>query len=399
MSRSVRETRALEVASFFMADMQAGIGPFLGILLLAHGWQLGRIGTVMTLGAIAGVAMTTPAGALVDRSRHKRLLLFGLSTCTMLGSGVVLVTQRFWPVALSQIATAVAGAAVGPALTGITLGLVRQRGFARQNGRNQVANHAGNLVGAALSGLLGWKLGLGAVFWLAIVFGALAMASIAFIPSGAIDDGAARGLEGDAGEARGWRALLGSRVLVVLGIALLCFHLGNAAMLPLLGMAMSTTKAMEPAVGVAFTIIVAQAVMVIASVAAVPLAKRTSGWLVLLVSFAVLPLRGLLAAMLHGAHWGSVPIQVLDGVGAGLQSVAVPNVLARALSGTGRVNVGQGAVMTAQGIGASLSPALGAWIAQLLGYPLAFGLLGLCAVPSVVVWLLVRSEPNMRQSS
>jgi hypothetical protein len=37
-------------------------------------------------------------------------------------------------------------------------------------------------------------------------------------------------------------------------------------------------------------------------------------------------------------------------------SVAVPGLVARLLDGTGRINVGQGAVMTAQGIGASLSP-------------------------------------------
>ena len=109
-----RGRRALEVASFFMADMQAGIGPFLGILLLAHGWHLGRIGTVMTIGALAGVTMTTPAGALVDRTRQKRTLILGLGVCTMIASGVVLATQEFWLVALSQVGTAIAGAAAGP---------------------------------------------------------------------------------------------------------------------------------------------------------------------------------------------------------------------------------------------------------------------------------------------
>jgi len=51
---------------------------------------------------------------------------------------------------------------------------------------------------------------------------------------------------------------------------------------------------------------------------------------------------------------------VLDGVGAGLLGVAVPGLVARILSGTGHVNAGLGAVMTMQGIGAALSPALGA---------------------------------------
>ena len=52
---------------------------------------------------------------------------------------------------------------------------------------------------------------------------------------------------------------------------------------------------------------------------------------------------------------------------AELQSVAVPGLVVRILNGTGRINVGQGAVMTVQGVGASLSPAIGGWIAQWQG--------------------------------
>jgi len=49
-------------------------------------------------------------------------------------------------VTLSQVATAIAGAAIGPAVSGITLGMVRQAGFNRQTGHNQALNHAGNMV-------------------------------------------------------------------------------------------------------------------------------------------------------------------------------------------------------------------------------------------------------------
>jgi hypothetical protein len=42
--------------------------------------------------------------------------------------------------------------------------------------------------------------------------------------------------------------------------------------------------------------------------------------------------------------------------------------VARSLNGTGRINLGQGAVITVQGIGASLSPALGGWTAQWVGF-------------------------------
>jgi MFS family permease len=160
----------LQALNFFMADMQAGIGPFLGVFLLAHGWQSGLIGSVMTIGGVAGMAMTGPAGALIDATSHKRNYVIIPGVCTVLASAVILLSQNFWLVAGSQIATAIAGAAIGPAVSGITLGIVRQSGFNRQVGHNQAFNHAGNMVGAGLSGLLGWMFGLTAVFWLAAVF-------------------------------------------------------------------------------------------------------------------------------------------------------------------------------------------------------------------------------------
>jgi MFS family permease len=90
-------------------------------------------------------------------------------------------------------------------------------------------------------------------------------------------------------------------------------------------------------------------------------------------------------------YWGMYPVQALDGIGAGLQSVAVPGLAARILNGTGRVNVGQGAVMTVQGVGAALSPAIGGWLAQDLGYPAAFMILGCLAIGSIVTWHLFAS--------
>jgi MFS family permease len=375
--------------NFFMADMQAGIGPFLGVFLLAHGWQSGLIGTVMTVGGVAGMLMTTPAGALVDESRRKKLYVIIPGICTVIGSSIVLLSQGFWLVAMSQVATAIAGAAIGPAVAGITLGIVRQAGFNRQNGHNQALNHAGNMTGAALSGLLGWQFGFAAVFWLAAAFGILSIASVLMIPSAAIDDDEARGLHRDSkddGKVGGITVLLECKPLLVLAAALACFHLGNAAMLPLYGMAVVSTKQGDPAGFVAITIVVAQGVMILASLIAMRLAEKQGFWLVLLISFIALPIRGIVAATLI-SRWGVYPVQVLDGIGAGLQSVAVPGLVARILDGTGRVNVGQGAVMSMQGLGASLSPAIGGWLAQEIGYSAMFLVLGSFALGSIALWL------------
>jgi MFS family permease len=381
--------RPLLSLNFFMADMRAGIGPFLGVFLLAHGWESGLIGTVMTVGGVAGMLMTTPAGALVDATKYKKLCIIIPGICTVIASGIVLLSQSFWLVTLSQVSTAIAGAAIGPAVSGITLGMVRQAGFNRQNGNNQAFNHAGNMVGAGLSGLLGWMFGFPAVLLLAAIFGVLSIVSVLMIPSAAIDHDEARGLdraEGDNGKVGGITVLLESKPLLVLAAALAFFHLGNAAMLPLYGLAVVAGGQADPAGFVAITIVVAQGTMILVSLMAMRLAENQGYWLVLLISFIALPIRGVLAACVI-SKWGVYPVQILDGIGAGLQSVAVPGLVARILAGTGRVNAGQGAVMTMQGLGASLSPAIGGWIAQGIGYSAMFVILGSFALGSIALWL------------
>ena len=385
----------LECLNFFMADMQAGIGPFLGVFLLARGWESGLIGTVMSIGGVAGMLMTAPAGALIDATTRKRFYVVAPGICTVAASAIILLSQDFWVVASSQVATAIAGAAIGPAVNGITLGIVRQAGFNRQNGRNQAFNHAGNMVGAALSGWLGWQFGFTAIFLLAAAFGVASIVSVLMIPAERIDDAAARGAKEGTDKdhgVSGFRVLLECKPLLVLAAALACFHLGNGGMLPLYGLAFAAeTKADAGAAGfVAITIVVAQAVMIGASLIAMRMADKRGYWLVILISFVALPLRGLIAA--HWvSQWGVYPVQVLDGIGAGLQSVAVPGLVARILNGTGRVNVGQGAVMTAQGVGASLSPAIGGWLAQDLGYPAMFMILGSFALASIALWIAFAS--------
>ncbi|WP_375390549.1 MFS transporter [uncultured Sphingomonas sp.] len=391
-ANATRGKRALQALNFFMADMQAGIGPFLGVFLQQRGWATGPIGTVMTAGGVAGMLFTAPAGAFIDHTTKKRTVVVVTGICTVAASFLILLSQSGLVVTVSQVATAVAGAAIGPAVAGMTLGIVHQKGFNAQNGRNQAWNHAGNMVGAALSGWLGWKFGMPAIFYLAAVFGLLAITSVLLIPARAIDHQAARGLEqGDSGDAGGGRAeglrvLLRNKPMLILAASLALFHLGNGAMLPLYGLAVVGAGKGNPALFTATTVIVAQAVMIVTSLIAMRVAAGKGYWLVMLISFAALPVRGLIAGSVI-EHWGVWPVQVLDGIGAGLQSVAVPGLVACLLDGTGRVNVGQGAVMTVQGLGASLSPAIGAWLAELLGYRIAFFILGGFALGSLALWL------------
>ena len=388
-----RARKALQSLNFFMADMQAGIGPFLGVFLQQRGWQTGPIGTVMTAGGVAGMVMTVPAGAFIDHTPHKRWVVVVTGICTVLASFLILWSQTGLVVTVSQVATAIAGAAIGPAVTGMTLGIVRQKGFNAQNGRNQAWNHAGNMIGAGLSGWLGWKFGMPAIFYLAAAFGVLAIISVLSIPERAIDHRAARGLEGkegedenEGGQAEGFKTLLRNKPMLILAACLACFHLGNGAMLPLYGLAVVGAGKGNAAMFTATTVVVAQAVMIVTSLIAMKVAAGRGYWLVLLISFAALPVRGLIAGSVI-EHWGVWPVQALDGIGAGLQSVAVPGLVACLLNATGGVTGGQGAVLTIPGVGASGAPASGGGRAQLLGYKAAFFILGSFALVSLALWI------------
>jgi predicted MFS family arabinose efflux permease len=378
----------LLAVNFFMADMQSGIGPFVGVFLLERGWASGMIGTALAVGNIAGMFVTTPVGGFIDASRRKRAWVIVPGVAMVAASSIILISQDFWAVTASQVATSVAGAAIVPAVTGITLGMVGQKGFNRQNGRNQAFNHAGNMVGAALSGLLGWLFGYFSVFLLSAMFGVITVACVLLIPSHSIDDRAARGSKEDDPESQpsGLTMLLKHKALLVLALALAVFHLGNAAIVPLYGLsAVSNNEANGPSF-VATIIVIAQGVMVIASVVAMHVAERRNYWLILLGSFLLLPLRGLFAYFLTG-WWGVVPIEILDGISIGLLSVAVPGMVVRSLYGTGRVNLAQGAVITIQGVGAGFSPALGGWLAQWFGFSPTFLLLGGLGLVASVLWI------------
>jgi MFS family permease len=288
--------------NFFMADMQSGIGPFVGVFLLARGWDSGLIGTAMTVGNVAGMLITIPIGGLIDTTNFKRAWVIVPGICVVGASALILLSQNFWVVAGSQIATAVAGAAIVPAVTGITLGIVRQRGFNRQIGRNQAFNHAGNMVGAALSGYLGWTLGYTAVFGLAAAFGIVSVICVLMIPAKASDNRAARGTKEEDPDSQpsAWHVLLTHKPLLVLSMALAAFHLGNASIVALYGLAAVTGERANGPGFVATTVVVAQAVMVIASVVAMRVAEKRGYWPSLLLSFAALPVRGVLAYFFVG---------------------------------------------------------------------------------------------------
>lgn len=400
----MRANRALDASNFFLADVRDGLGPYLAIYLLTEQkWDEARIGIVMSISTLAGIIAQTPAGALVDATRAKRMVMIGAAVVVTLASLSLPLFPSFWPVVMSQGIAQAAAVLFAPALAAVTLGLVGTSLFAARIGRNESFNHAGNAVAAAIAGVAAYALGPSAVFYLLAAMSVASLISIAAIPEKAIDHDLARGLTVQADEAKtgkessrpsGLELLLTCRPLLIFAVCVALFHLANAAMLPLVGqkLALQDNKLGTSLMSACIT--AAQIVMV---PVAMLVGAKADAWghkRFFLVALLILPLRGALYTLSDNKAW-LVGVQLLDGIGAGIFGAIFPVIVADLMRGTGRFNVAQGAVMTAQNIGAALSTTLAGFMVVKAGYSAAFLMLGGVAAVGVALCLFALPETRI----
>ncbi|BCM82562.1 MFS transporter [Methylobacterium indicum] len=379
---SRRALRGLDALNFTLADVRDGLGPYLAIYLIAvrgpdQGWNEATTGMVMTIAGIAGLIAQTPAGALIDRSRHKRAIVIAAALAVTLSCLALPFISNFYAVAATQSLAGIAGAIFPPALAAITLGVVGPKLFAKRIGRNEGFNHAGNAVSAALAGGLAYLFGPIVVFWLMGVLAALSIGAMLMVPEDAIDNDLARGLDSaedqsGAEQPSGLTALLQNKYLMLFALLAAIFHLSNAAMLTSVGQLLTHLSGKDNATSlIAICIVAAQCVMVPVAMFVGHKADAIGRKPIFLAAFGVLALRGVLYTFSNNPFY-LVGVQLLDGIGAGVYGALFPIVVADLTRGTGRFNVSQGAVATAQGLGASLSATLAGLIIVSAGYSTAF---------------------------
>ncbi|MFG1284608.1 MFS transporter [Xanthobacter autotrophicus] len=397
---SRRARFGLDALNFFLADVRDGLGPYLAIYLIAvrgpeHGWNEATTGLVMTIAGIVGLAAQTPAGALIDASSRKRSIVIAAALAVTLACLALPFVTNFYVVAGTQAIAALAGTIFPPALAAITLGLVGPKAFSRRIGRNEAFNHLGNAVSAGIAAGTAILFGPVVVFWLMAVLAGLSILAALIVPGRQIDDTLARGLTHDERQGErpsGLSALLGNRPLLLFALLCFLFHLSNAAMLPSVGQLLTKVVGQEEATSlIALCIVAAQCVMV---PMAAMVGTKADGWgrkPIFLTAFAVLALRGALYTLSNDPFW-LFAVQCLDGVGAGIYGALFPVVVADLTQGTGRFNVSQGAVATAQGLGAALSTTLAGVTIVTLGYSAAFLTLAAIALGGFLLYLAAMPE-------
>ncbi len=394
MARAFRP-ESLDAVNFLLADVRGALGPFLNVFLVTQRhWTQTDVGWMTTASGLVGLLAQTPAGAGIDRTTAKRGIMVAALALLALGAMGIYAMPEFWPVTVSNTLIAVVGDVFGPAVAALTLGLTAKALLARRLGRNSAFDHAGNVAIAVAAGAVGHFASQRAVFLLVPCCAVLASMAVLSIPHDAIDQRRARGLEDGAGrtaEPSGIGGLLRNRPLVIFAVCTMLFHFANAPLLPLVGQKLARSHPHWGTTMMSSCIIAAQMIMLPVAIAVGRTADRIGRKPILLLGFAVLPVRAVLYTLSDDAWW-LIGVQLLDGVGAGIFGAIAPLLIADVTSGTGRFNLAQGAVATMQGIGASVSGLAAGMLVDHLGY--SAGFLGLGAAACVALLALAVALPE-----
>ncbi len=399
---SAPSLRGLDGINFLMADVRDGVGPYLSVFLKGgEHWSSGEIGIAMAASSIAAAICQIPAGLLVDGAKAKRLLiaLSGLMVAT--GCLMIVLFPHFATVVAAQATLGAASAVIPPAIAALSLGLVGRRLMDARISRNESFNHGGNFVAAGLAGVLGQYIGYHWIFYLVCAFAVASAVVVTLINPREIDHERARGGEdaAEGGKPIAFGELVARRDLRVFLASVVLFHFGNAAMLPMAGQVLAQKHPGSDTIALSACIIAAQLVMVgvawsVGRASARGVGRKT----IFLVSFAVLPVRGVLFSFTTSPA-GVVAIQLLDGVAAGIFGVISVLIASDLMRGTGRFNLAQGLTALAVGVGAALSNATSGYVVQWFGYPAGFLYLAGIAVAALAFFALLMPETRVAEAS
>ena len=385
--------RGLDWLNLTVANIQTGFGPFIASYLTGQGWTQTAIGFALSLGTITAMASQIPAGAVVDATRRKSRVA-GLSLVAFTLSALFLAvspTPLF--VYLAELLHGFSSCTLGPAIAAMSLALAGRAAFGRRLGRNARFASIGNGIGAALMGACGYYISSRAVFYLtaAITLPAL----LTLLPLAKRDSAPEPAQETRLAKPRG-RELLKlvlDRRLAVFAICVALFTLANAAMLPLAASLMTVRAGATSSLLIAAAIVLPQAIVAILSPTIGRLAETRGRRVVLLLGFAMLPIRGVILATV-GDPTLMVLSQSLDGVSGACFGILVPLVTSDVAAKTGRYNLCLGVVSFMIGVGSTPSTAIAGMVTDRFGDPAAF--IGMAVIGVFGLLLALVAMPETR---
>jgi MFS family permease len=382
---SRRSLAGLDAFNVVLADLETGISAYLSVFLsnVRH-FGPADIGLAIGAGSLASVVVQIPMGALVDRTRHKRLVV---ALAGLIGAAAAIVLANASALALvaaMQVVMAASFAVFPPALGALSLGIVGRAALPERQGRNQAFNGAGNVAFAVVQALLGRFVSLTATVFSVAGIGVLTALSMLGIRERDIDHERAR--ESGEGDAKTFAALLRDRRIAAFAAVVFLFFVANESMLVLFGQLLPRGGA-GPSLYLSAGIVLSQLVLIAVSVAAGRNAARLGRKPVFALALVALVVRGVAFGLALRSPVALVAIEALDGLAAGVYDVVWVLVAADVARGTGRFNVTLGLFAAAQGVGATCSNALSGFLAAWIGFEATFFVLAGIAAVALAVFL------------
>ncbi len=374
--------RGLDLLNLFVAGVQGGFGPFVAVYLTTQGWTQTAIGFALSIGTVTAMASQVPAGALVDAVRRKsRVAAFSILAFS-LSALVFAIRPSPLFIYLVEMLHGISSCTLGPAIVAISLTVAGRAALGYRLGRNARYASIGNGLGAVLMGACGYYLTSRSVFFLAAALTLPAL--LALLPLARLDRdpcvAEGRRLERKVGVLQ----VLTDRRLLIFAASAMLFTLGNAAMLPLASTTLTRRAGDAASLLIAACIVLPQLIVALCSPEFGRIAETRGRRGILLLGFAVLPVRGLLFAVVADPA-GIVMIQALDGIAAASFGIMIPLITSDLAGRTGHFNLSLGFVGFAIGLGATVSTTLAGWIADHLGDPAAFASLAVIGVAATAL--------------
>src|SRR6202048_4545042 len=301
VSPSTAGLHGLDGVNFFLAGVLAAFGPYVAVYLADQKWTQDKIGFVLTARGLAGLLSQLPGGELLDTIRSKRAVV--VAGATMVGiRAIIIAFQPSFPLVFTGLVLqGSTGGFLGPAIVAISLGLVGHAALPERLGRNQRFASTGNLVAAALMGLIGYFLSYQAIFLTVAALILPLFVALARIRATDIHFGRACGAphhhmsSQPARTSR--RSLWKSPGLLTFATCLLLFQFANASVLPLVVEALVYQGERRSSLIVSALIVLPQ---IIVALMAPWVGRQAKSWgrrPLLLIGFGGLPIRALLLSL------------------------------------------------------------------------------------------------------
>ncbi|XGV96648.1 MAG: MFS transporter [Leptolyngbya sp. BL-A-14] len=388
--------KALDRLNVTLGDVRDVFEPYLAIFLATERhWNPAQVGFALAITNIAGILTQTPIGALVDASKHKRLLI-AIAAVTIAISYLIITSVLAFPAVIAaQAGIGIAAVTIIPAVSAISLGLVGQDRLEQRISRNEAFNRTGNTLTAVIAGVLAHFAGLTWIFYLLVLLCVATTILIFRVQSRDIDNTVARSDDSSASDQSqsqpraSVKDLLSDRTLVNFSVAVFLFYAANAALLPLVGQQLTGGQSNTSSAFLSACIAISQFTTIPVAAWAGKAADRWGRKPLLLLAFAATTLRAFLYGM-SANPWFIVGVQTLDGIASGIFAVLLVVVVADLTKGTGRFNLAQGGLYTMIGIGAALSNLAIGLLVKVTGFGVGFFTLSTIAAMGMLwLWLTV----------